>query len=71
MNIPEGDKPWRDHLMGVDGCVKNPRRIQALKKAKQQSQQQQQKSVVIPTSQVNGMKKNTTTGQKKVPTTVK
>ncbi len=34
MNIPEGDKPWRDHLMGVDGCVKNPRRIQALKKSK-------------------------------------
>ena len=32
MNIPEGDKPWREHLMGVDGCVKNPRRIQALKK---------------------------------------
>jgi len=34
MNIPEGDKPWRDHLMGVDGCVKNARRIQALKKSK-------------------------------------
>ena len=34
MNISEGDKPWRDHLMGVDGCVKNPRRIQALKKSK-------------------------------------
>lgn len=34
MNIPEGDKPWRDHLMGVDGCVKNPRRIQTLKKSK-------------------------------------
>jgi len=34
MNIPEGDKPWRDHLTGVDGCVKNPRRIQALKKSK-------------------------------------
>jgi centrosomal protein CEP104 len=33
MNIPDGDKPWRDHLMGVDGCVKNPRRIQAFKKS--------------------------------------
>ncbi len=33
MNIPDGDKPWRDHLMGADGCVKNPRRIQALKKS--------------------------------------
>lgn len=33
MNVPEGDKAWRDHLMGVDGCVKNPRRIQALKKS--------------------------------------
>jgi hypothetical protein len=31
MNIREGDKPWRDHLMGVDGCVKNSRRLQALK----------------------------------------
>ncbi|CAF2436445.1 unnamed protein product [Rotaria sp. Silwood2] len=72
MNIPEGDKPWRDHLMGVDGCVKNPRRIQALKKNKYpQQQQQQQKSVVVPTSQVNVMKKTTTGGQKKATTTVK
>ncbi|CAF1175141.1 unnamed protein product [Rotaria sordida] len=74
MNVPEGDKPWRDHLMGVDGCVKNPRRIQALKKKKypqSQQQQQQQKSVVVPTSQVNVMKKTTTGGQKKVTTTVK
>jgi len=37
MNIPEGDKPWRDHLMGVDGCVKNARRIQALKKSKEKN----------------------------------
>ncbi len=34
MNIREGEKPWREHLMGVDGCVKNPRRNQALKKSK-------------------------------------
>lgn len=34
MNVPDGDKHWREHLMGVDGCVKNPRRIQALKKSK-------------------------------------
>lgn len=68
MNIPEGDKPWRDHLMGVDGCVKNPRRIQALKKSKSP---QQQKAVAVPTSQVNVVKKPTATGQKKVPTTVK
>lgn len=34
MNIPDGDKHWREHLMGDDGCVKNPRRIQALKKSK-------------------------------------
>jgi len=72
MNIREGEKPWREHLMGVDGCVKNPRRIAALKKAKpttqptKQPQQQQQKSVVIPTTQVNMMKK-----AKKLPTTVK
>jgi hypothetical protein len=33
MNIPEGDKSWRDHLMGVDGCVKNPRRLPALKQS--------------------------------------
>jgi hypothetical protein len=33
MNIREGEKAWREHLMGVDGCVKNPRRIQALKKS--------------------------------------
>jgi hypothetical protein len=33
MNIREGEKAWRDHLMGADGCVKNPRRIQALKKS--------------------------------------
>ena len=33
MNIPDGDKYWREHLTGVDGCVKNPRRIQALKKS--------------------------------------
>ena len=89
MNIPEGDKPWRDHLMGVDGCVKNPRRIQTLKKSKnnlclfllniftykfnldKNSSQQQQKAVVVPTSQVNVMKKPTTTGQKKIPTAVK
>ncbi|CAF3183820.1 unnamed protein product [Rotaria socialis] len=70
MNIPEGDKPWRDHLMGVDGCVKNARRIQALKKNKY-PQHQQQKSVVVPTSQVTVMKKTTTGGQKKVTTTVK
>jgi hypothetical protein len=69
MNIPEGDKPWRDHLMGVDGCVKNPRRMQALKKSKYPPHQQ--KSVVVPTSQVNVMKKTTTGGQKKVTTTVK
>jgi hypothetical protein len=87
MNIPDGDKPWRDHLMGPEGCVKNPRRIQALKKSKKQSIEKfsieficlffldkysnQQKSVVVPTSQVNVMKKSTTGGQKKVPTTVK
>jgi hypothetical protein len=86
MNIPDGDKPWRDHLMGADGCVKNPRRIQALKKSKIRCEHficissvfdfvgkypQQQKSVVVPTSQVNVMKKSTTGGQKKVPTTVK
>ncbi|CAF2057327.1 unnamed protein product [Rotaria magnacalcarata] len=70
MNIPEGDKPWRDHLMGVDGCVKNARRIQALKKNKY-PQHQQQKSVVVPTSQVTVMKKTTTGGQKKATTTVK
>lgn len=34
MNIPEGDEPWREHLMGADGCVKNPRRLQALKKSR-------------------------------------
>ena len=33
MNIHEGEKSWREHLMGVDGCVKNPRRLQALKKS--------------------------------------
>ena len=33
MNIREGEKSWREHLMGVDGCVKNPRRLQALKKS--------------------------------------
>ena len=33
MNIPEGDEPWREHSMGADGCVKNPRRLQALKKS--------------------------------------
>ena len=88
MNIPDGDKPWRDHLMGPEGCVKNPRRIQALKKSKKNNQSKsfplnssvcffldkysnQQKSVVVPTSQVNVMKKSTTGGQKKVPTTVK
>ncbi|CAF3692465.1 unnamed protein product [Rotaria sp. Silwood1] len=63
MNIREGEKPWREHLMSIDGCVKNPRRLQALKKNKNS---QQQKAVVIPTSQVNVMKK-----QKKVTTTVK
>ena len=34
MNIREGEKPWREHLMGANGCVKNPRRTQALKKSK-------------------------------------
>lgn len=34
MNIREGEKPWREHLMGMNGCVKNPRRLQALKKSK-------------------------------------
>ncbi|CAF3325835.1 unnamed protein product [Rotaria socialis] len=63
MNIREGEKPWRDHLMGADGCVKNPRRLQALKKNKNPPQQ---KAVVVPTSQANVMKK-----QKKVTTTVK
>ncbi|CAF3616574.1 unnamed protein product [Adineta steineri] len=67
-NIPEGDKSWRDHLMEVDGCLKNPRRIQALKHSTHTSQQ---KAVVVPTSQVNIMKKSTTGGQKKVTTTVK
>ena len=33
MNIREGEKAWREHLMGADGCVKNPRRTQALKKS--------------------------------------
>ena len=68
MNIRDGEKAWKEHLMGVDGCVKNPRRIQALKKTKtsQQPHQQQQKSVVVPTSQVNVLKK-----PKKQPTTVK
>ncbi|CAF5020849.1 unnamed protein product, partial [Rotaria sp. Silwood1] len=47
MNIHDGEKPWREHLMGVDGCVKNPRRLQALKK-----EPQQQKPLVLPTSQV-------------------
>ncbi|CAF1036738.1 unnamed protein product [Rotaria sordida] len=64
INIRDGEKPWREHLMGVDGCVKNPRRLQALKKNKSSQQQQQQKAVVIPTSQVNVIKK-----QKKVTTT--
>ncbi|CAF2644496.1 unnamed protein product [Rotaria sp. Silwood2] len=64
MNIREGEKAWREHLIGVDGCIKNPRRLQALKKNK--NSQQQQKAVVVPTSQVNVMKK-----QKKVTTTVK
>ncbi|CAF1375907.1 unnamed protein product [Rotaria sp. Silwood1] len=52
MNIHDGEKPWREHLMGVDGCVKNPRRLQALKK-----DPQQQKPLVLPTSQVNVIKK--------------
>jgi len=34
MNIREDEKAWRNHLMGVDGCIKNPRRNQALKKSK-------------------------------------
>jgi hypothetical protein len=33
MNIREGEKFWREHLMDVEGCVKNPRRTQALKKS--------------------------------------
>ncbi|CAF1135943.1 unnamed protein product [Adineta steineri] len=64
MNVHEGEKAWHDHLMGVDGCIKNPRRMKALNKNK--TSQQQQKSVVVPTSQVNVMKK-----QRKVSTTVK
>ncbi|UJR26748.1 hypothetical protein I4U23_008063 [Adineta vaga] len=70
MNIPEGDESWRNHLMSVDGCVKNQRRLPA---SKQNTSSSQQKAVVIPTSQVNVMKKTTTstTAQKKVPTSVK
>ena len=37
MNIAEGDEPWRDHLMGPDGCVRNPRRMPALKNSKERS----------------------------------
>jgi hypothetical protein len=85
MNIPDGDEPWRDHLTGPDGCMKNPRRIQALKKSsisirKSRFSQTEmilfvgkfpQKSVVVPASQVNVMKKPNSTNPKKVPTTVK
>ncbi|CAF0732515.1 unnamed protein product [Adineta ricciae] len=69
MNIPEGDEAWRNHLMGADGCVKNSRRVSELKQGGHASQQ---KSAVVPTTQVNAMKKSTaTTGQKKMSTTVK
>jgi hypothetical protein len=91
MNISEGDESWREHLMGSDGCVKNPRRIQALKKSKtidimRWSKMiietktsalstgiisQQGKAVVVPSSQVNSIRKPNTTSQKKVPASVK
>jgi len=68
--------------MGADGCIKNPRRIKALNKSNSyqlkktslenlifcilDKNPQQQKSIVVPTSQVNVMKK-----QRKTSTTVK
>lgn len=33
INVREGEKHWRDHLMAVDGCIKNPRRLKALNKS--------------------------------------
>jgi hypothetical protein len=36
MNIRDNDKDWRNHLMGVDGCTKNARRLQALKRSEQE-----------------------------------
>ncbi|CAF0816816.1 unnamed protein product [Didymodactylos carnosus] len=33
-----GEQSWRDHLMSVDGCVKNPRRELAIKKNKEHQQ---------------------------------
>ncbi|UJR22352.1 hypothetical protein I4U23_025414 [Adineta vaga] len=63
MNVREGEKYWRDHLMGVDGCIKNTRRLKIPNKSRNPSQS---KSIVVPTSQANVMKK-----QRKVSTTVK
>ncbi|CAF0768941.1 unnamed protein product [Adineta ricciae] len=62
-NVREGEKYWRDHLMGPNGCTENPRRLKATTKNRSASQS---KSVVVPPSQSNVMKK-----QRKVSTTVK
>lgn len=32
-NVREGEKYWRDHLMGPNGCAENPRRLKATTKS--------------------------------------
>ncbi|CAF1448145.1 unnamed protein product [Didymodactylos carnosus] len=34
-----GEQSWREHLMSVDGCVRNPRRELAIKKKNKEHQQ--------------------------------